>query len=139
MSTRKHIIALSLVLVLFSFTACGDSQPVAEGATASITIEGLDGALVASGDCALSDGTTAYDAFLLLCEDKSIEFKAEGLGSSAYITSVGGLSAGDEGTMSGWLFKVNGQMADVGAGSYALSDGDEVLFYFAKDFMAEFE
>jgi len=63
---------------------------------------------------------------------------------SGYITSVltpGGFElAVMHGGMpySGWMFKVNDILPEVGMGSYIAEEGDHILLYFTKDFMAEF-
>lgn len=39
---------------------------------------------------------------------------------------------------SGWLFKVNSLMPEVGMDAQVVEDGDHILLYFTKDFMADF-
>ena len=46
----------------------------------------------------------------------------------------GGLAGGDFGDMSGWMFEVNGEMAEVGCSQYELSAGDVVTWTYVTEF-----
>lgn len=70
----------------------------------------------------LWDGATVYDA---LC--------ATGLafgGDSNYVRSINGLSEFDHGKSSGWMYSVNGTTPMTPCGSYVLSNGDNVYWYY---------
>lgn len=82
-------------------------------------------------------GTTA----LSLTEQVFLEkgYRYTGNGYIASVTTPGGLTlaGGDNGSASGWMYAVNGEMAMVGAGEYTLSDGDSVLWFYVDDYMAD--
>lgn len=70
----------------------------------------------------LWEGATVYDA---LC--------ATGLafgGDSNYVRSINGLSEFDHGKGSGWMYSVNGTTPMTPCGSYVLSNGDSVYWYY---------
>ena len=50
-----------------------------------------------------------------------------------YIQGIDGLYAGDCGDYSGWMYKVNGKVPDVGADEYKVSTGDKVQWYYVCD------
>jgi hypothetical protein len=52
---------------------------------------------------------------------------------------MGGLKEYDGGSMSGWVYAVNGVYASTGAGGTELKPGDYVWFYFSADLGADFQ
>ena len=50
-----------------------------------------------------------------------------------YIQGIDGLYAGDCGDYSGWMYKVNGKVPDVGADEYKVSKGVKVEWYYVCD------
>lgn len=48
------------------------------------------------------------------------------------------LSQLDMGANSGWMYKVNGKIPDVGIASYKLSDGDRLELFYTKDYTTEY-
>ena len=65
-------------------------------------------------------GKTALD---LTKEKESIVTKGDG--ANAYIIGINGIAA-QSSKKEYWAFYVNGKMAEVGAGSYILKDGDKI-------------
>lgn len=75
-----------------------------------------------SSSVTLSPGATALDAL-----------RASGISadvSGGYVAGIGNLYEKDCGSMSGWLYAVNGHAPNVGCGSYTLNNGDSVLFIY---------
>ena len=58
--------------------------------------------------------------------------------SDGYVTGIGGLSTGDAGELSGWMFQVNGELASVGAPDYTLQDGDKLVWFYTADYNTYF-
>lgn len=50
-----------------------------------------------------------------------------------YVQGIDGLYAGDCGDYSGWMYKVNGKVPDVGADQYEVKKGDEIEWYYVCD------
>lgn len=70
----------------------------------------------------IQKGSTALN---LLGE--TVDYKSEGENENAYIISINGIAADQEKNQF-WAFYINGAQAEVGAGSYILKEGDEVLW-----------
>ncbi len=75
-----------------------------------------------SSSVTLSPGATALDA--LMASGISADVSGD------YVSGIGNLYEKDCGSMSGWLYAVNGHAPNVGCGSYALNNGDSVLFIY---------
>jgi hypothetical protein len=71
-------------------------------------------------------GKTALD----LTREKAI-IKTKGEGVNAYVTEINGQEALNS-KKEYWAFYVNGKMAEVGAGSYKLKDGDKIEWKIEK-------
>ena len=60
---------------------------------------------------------------------KNLDVQA-GLGGKVYLAMAGGLREFDGGNMSGWMYRVNGNLPNLGMSDYAISDGDKInIFY----------
>ncbi|WP_165051788.1 MULTISPECIES: DUF4430 domain-containing protein [unclassified Adlercreutzia] len=77
---------------------------------------------MASTSVSLREGATAYDA--LCASGVSVS------GSSSYVTAINGLAEKQVSAGSGWMYSVNGSTPMVPAGSYVLSSGDSVRWYY---------
>lgn len=80
------------------------------------------------------EGATVYHALIeALAEAGMSQVGAE----SGYVRSISKagktLSEFDNGENSGWLYKVNGDLPDVGLTSYAIKDGDRIVWYYTDD------
>ena len=80
------------------------------------------------------EGATVYRALIeALAEAGMSQVGAE----SGYVRSISKdgktLSEFDNGENSGWLYKVNGDLPDVGLRSYAIKDGDRIVWYYTDD------
>ena len=80
------------------------------------------------------EGATVYHALIkALGEAGMSQVGAE----SGYVRSISKdgktLSEFDNGENSGWLYKVNGDLPDVGLTSYAIKDGDRIVWYYTDD------
>lgn len=82
----------------------------------------------------VDEESTVYDAFIEALKGSGITQKGA---SSGYIESMtkDGETLGEfeRGEKSGWLYKVNGDLPDVGIKDYELEDGDDILFYYTED------
>ncbi len=77
-------------------------------------------------------GTTAYDLLKMACAGNGIPLDAEYTPaySSYYVKGINNIYEFDAGRNSGWMYKVNGQLPDVGASSYQLSEGDVITWFY---------
>ena len=81
-----------------------------------------------SGTFTFKEGATPYDALCALRSDVISSSTAMGI----YVEGIGGLFENDSRYpgVSGWKYMVNGQVVMQSAGSYELSDGDHVTWYY---------
>ena len=78
----------------------------------------------------LSEGATVY-VFLVAT---GADVNASASDSGMYVQGIDGVAGGDFGDMSGWMFEVNGEMAEVGCSQYELEDGDVVAWTYVTEF-----
>lgn len=92
-----------------------------------------DGVLLAQAEYHLPDGATAYTLLEQAAKLEGLVISTTGSGSSIYITSIGGIAEQDAGSLSGWIYDVNGEIPSLGCGSYSLAPGDAVRFLYTCD------
>lgn len=139
--TRIAACAAALVLAL-TVVACGGTPTASDNAdgtaqeqqaTIEVTVE-ID-ATAGEGELSthhveLDEGATAYDALVAAADDVNASDSEYGM----YVQGINGLAGGDFGDMSGWMFEVNGEMAEVGCSEYELADGDVVTWLYVTEF-----
>lgn len=81
----------------------------------------------------ISDGETAYDILTQAARTYSIQLDTRGSGDMVYVAGINYLYEYDFGELSGWMFRVNGETPSVGAGAYALSDGDFIEWLYSTN------
>lgn len=116
--------------------AAGDAQQQEQQATiaVSVTVDGSAADVEATtAEVSVPEGSTVYDALVATDADVNASDSEYGM----YVMGINGLAAGDYGDMSGWLFSVNDEMAEVGCSEYELADGDAVVWTYTTDFTQE--
>ncbi|MDR1495573.1 MAG: DUF4430 domain-containing protein [Clostridiales Family XIII bacterium] len=83
-----------------------------------------DGVMLSQKDVTVKVGASVYDVL-----------KASGVAfvGKAYISSIRGLSEGDGGSKSGWLYNVNGVYPSIGVTKHTVESGDSVQFRYTLD------
>lgn len=106
----------------------GESQQKTVTVSVSIDSSAADGSVSGSGTFTFKEGATPYDALCALRSDVTSSSTAMGI----YVEGIGGLFENDSRYpgVSGWKYMVNGRVVMQSAGSYALSDGDHVTWYY---------
>jgi hypothetical protein len=132
----------SLLLAVGLLAGCGaaDDAP-ADDTSASSSVAADDDASGASDDStdgaddAADDSELSYEGVagktaleLLLAADPSATVQGEG--DMAFVTGVGGVAANPDDEF--WALYVNGEMAQVGAGSLVTETGDEITWKLEK-------
>ena len=82
--------------------------------------------VIFDGKVSFSEGDTAYDVISNTLKDNKTHVEFENSSYGMYIKGVSNIYAGDFGDTSGWLFKVNGDFAEVGISAYQVCDGDDI-------------
>ena len=81
------------------------------------------------GQLQLPLGKTAFDA--LLSTGLQVSYTSSSFGP--FIHAINGLSDGDAGATSGWVYLVNGQAPTVSSGLYVLEDGDLIRWRYSVE------
>ena len=124
------VLASTLVVAGCSAPA-EDNQNTAENAvqaeaTLAVTVEavapGVSDFEPLSQVVEISEEGTVYDA--LMATDWELDVQDSQYGK--YVNAISGLATGDAGSMSGWVFTVNGEEIMESCETYVLADGDTV-------------
>ena len=83
------------------------------------------GVILSQRDLTLPEGATVRQAL----DASGVRVNARG----AYIAGIGGLSEGDIGPRSGWMYSVNGQFPNSSASAFGLSAGDRIVWSYTLD------
>lgn len=76
----------------------------------------------------LNNGSSAYDAVQIACNQKGIHMNTVNSGYGKYIAGFNNIDEKDCGSQSGWLYFVNGNPPSKSCSKYKLSNGDNVVF-----------
>lgn len=136
------VVALTLALALAGMLAgCGQGSSGSAGSAGTISIslkvdatEG-DMDVIFDSTMPVKEDATVYDALI----ESGLNLDVGSMSGSVYIDGIGGLVASKTSPLSGWLYAVNGEVPSVGADSYVLKDGDEIVWTFYKDAIAQAE
>lgn len=124
-------IALACLLLLagLMLASCGGQASNAKQITVSVTIDGTEGGkgTIYDGSVQIPEGGSVYDALL----ETGVDMKVKS--SSAYVESIGGLAEKEQASTSGWIYRVNGEMAGVMCSEYKLNEGDKVSWTWYLD------
>ena len=93
-----------------------------------------DGMILAETEVTVEQGDTAFDLLEEICDEQDIHLDAEDGSWGKYVKGIGQIYGGDCGEMSGWMFKINGEYADVGSEVYELAEGDLISWVFICDY-----
>lgn len=81
------------------------------------------------------EGDTAYDVAISELKKEKIHFDSD----DGYFSAIANLYAGDCGDFSGWMFFINGNLAENGAGDTVIAQDDVVEFKYVVDYTSLFE
>lgn len=107
--------------------------PVADNVTLSIEGNAEWGTIMAAESFDISQGDTPASVLKRAAKKHRLSYGIKGSGAMTYVEGIDGLFEFDDGPTSGWKFKVNGVVADIGAGAYKLKAGDRVEWYYVSE------
>lgn len=81
-----------------------------------------------SGSVKISKNASVYTALKTFASENGWTVN----GSSSYVSGINGLKEKSNGSLSGWVYTVNGDRPSKSAGNYHLEDGDEVVWTFVE-------
>ncbi|GAV12705.1 hypothetical protein PBN151_2638 [Paenibacillus sp. NAIST15-1] len=91
------------------------------------------GDIIAPVRVELQDGDTAYTALERIAEKRGISIESTGSGANLYIQAIDGLAEFDNGSLSGWMYSVNGKFPNYSAGIYNLKNGDVLRWQYTTN------
>ena len=102
-------------------------------------IDGLpaDGVMLAPVKIAFREGDTVFDALSAAAAGANLPLDIGG--GSTYIRSIGSLREFSYGTLSGWMYYVNGEAPTESCGQRKLRDGDVIEWRYTRDMGSDTE
>jgi hypothetical protein len=94
-----------------------------------------NGTILATTSVTFYAGESVFDVLQRLCRDKGIHMEASWtpIYNSAYIEGIHNLYEFDCGSLSGWMYRVNGWYPNYGCSRYQLQQGDVVQWRYTCD------
>lgn len=77
----------------------------------------------------VEEGATVMQILESFATQNNIEIQVEKDGDSVYVTSIGGVAAGEN---TGWIYEIEDKRADVPASDYTPVNGDEITWEFIR-------
>lgn len=99
--------------------------------TISITSDEKKGVILEPTSIQLEDGDSVLDVLKRVTKSNKIPLEYKGAGMLSYVEGIANVYEFDEGTNSGWLFKINGKYATRSAGAIKLNIGDNVEWIYS--------
>lgn len=108
-------------------------SPTVEKVTISIVGNAEWGTILDSEPVDLKDGDTAASVLKRIAKSHRLSYEISGSGELTYVQGIDGLYEFDDGPTSGWKYRVNGKVLDVGAGAYELKPGDRLEWFYTSE------
>jgi len=108
------------------------SEPDALQITFSIVGNEEWGTIVGNEQVDLKEGDTAASVLKRVAKEHRLAYEIRGSGAMTYIEGIDGLYEFDNGPTSGWKFRVNGVVSDIGAGVHKLGPGDRLEWIYVN-------
>jgi hypothetical protein len=153
---RTRIIAAVIIAVLFIFGGCdnGAVTPADSDLSVVLTVrvdallENMhmldrekhelvpeDGMIFPAQNINFNEGESVFDVLLREMRNAGIhmEFANTPVYSSAYIEGINNIYEFDAGDLSGWIYRVNGEVPGLGASQHILESGDFIEIVYTLD------
>lgn len=91
-----------------------------------------DGVLLAPVRVPFKEGDTVYTALVIAAADAGLPLDTS-VASGGYIRGIGALHEFDFGSLSGWMYYVNGDAPSESSGSFPLHDGDVIEWRYTRN------
>ncbi len=98
--------------------------------TITISVRTHESTILSSKTIDVNEGTTALS---VLVDELGGRVETSGSVSSGYVVAIDGLAEFNYGPTSGWKYSVNGYFPSIGAGSYELSNGDQLEWVYVTE------
>lgn len=94
-----------------------------------------DGIILETQTVEFKEGESVFDVLQRVCKENNIHMEASWtpIYNSAYVEGINNLYEFDCGSLSGWMYRVNGWYPNYGCSRYQLTDGEVVEWRFTCD------
>lgn len=96
-----------------------------------------NGIILKAGTYTIEKGDSAWTATRKALQKHGIHFEYEGEGESGYgsvyVEGINHIYEKQAGSLSGWMFAVNGKAPGVGASAYDIKDGDKITWHYTTN------
>lgn len=118
--------SISCATILDNWDKCDDSKK---------PLVPADGVILPSTTVTFSEGESVFDVLQRVCQDNKIHMESvwTPMYNSAYVEGIHNLYEFDVGSLSGWMYSVNGWFPNYGCSRYALQNGDVVEWRYTCD------
>lgn len=132
---KTAILMLALVLVLFQWAALSPhARAKAVDPAVTVSAQTLDGKdVLAMTAVPIKNGDTAFDVLKKAAEQHKLDVRYTEYSFGVTIDQIGTIAPKWDPDHEYWGFFVNGKYSDLGASSYKVKPGDDVLFKVVKD------
>jgi len=113
-------------------TPVATPQP-AQTVTISIVADKDTGTVLAPTAVEFKKDDTVLDVLKKITRKNKIQMEYRGAKGAAYIEGIDNLYEFDLGAKSGWMYRVNGEFPNKGAGSYKVNEGDVIEWLYTTD------
>lgn len=122
------IVRNTSTLIVANDNSTGGSTTTPTANTITMSVTG-DSTILPTTSITLQNRDTAFSVLLRQLGSSRVSYR--GSGGTAYVTAIDGLSEFDKGPLSGWVYTVNGQQPNTGAGAYTLKAGDNLAWRYS--------
>lgn len=96
-----------------------------------------NGVIIEASTYTIEKGDTAWTATRKALQKNDVHFEYEGEGEtgygSVYVEGINHIYEKQAGSLSGWMYAVNGKAPDVGASSYEVKGGDHITWHYTTN------
>lgn len=122
--------------ITVSFTLLGDvkhGDPTEATGTHTLKASNLD-TWIAKSNYTVSKNSTVLDVLVTALAKAGFPYENP---TGNYVTSIRGLAEMDNGSLSGWMYTLNGNHSTLGVSEQVLKNGDVIVFHYTDDYTVE--
>lgn len=112
---------------------CNTALESGELSEAMLEVLPENGVILENYEAKYEDGESVFDVIARAVRDNKIHMEYSGTKSVPYIEGVANLYEFDCGSLSGWMYRVNGWFPSFGMGQYKVERGDSIELIYTCD------
>ncbi len=116
-----------------SFTLLGDSKHGDNGEIHTLADSNLE-TWIDTAKISVPSGSTVLDVLEKALAEAGIPYENP---DGTYVTEIKGLAEMDNGSLSGWMYTLNGKHNDLSVSEQKVKEGDKIVFHWTDDYTKE--